>query len=490
MFGGDRMSVRVLTIAAVLAASSFSWSAPLEAQTTRYREPAEFPPASFTGSQYVDSRGCIFVRAGIAGSTTWVPRVTSARANLCGARPTFADGTSAQTSVTAQGLPPGAVVITAPPAPGAQAQAQAQTRPQPTPRPAPVPTQRPQQVAPVAPVAQATVNARVAPLPPAVAARPGPPMQTIASITTPPTIRPAAQGGTRPAPSSLPSIVCPAGVRCGPQTQDPVPRSGGGTAYVVPPPASMAVVKRRDLPALPPQTAIVPRHVAQMQSATAGVMVVPPGYRPVWEDDRLNPRRAHGTVAGQLAMDLIWTDTVPRRLIDRRTGRDMTAFNPNLQYPYTDLTTQIRDGVPVGSRAGEAVSTSGAVRAGQQPAAVAHVSTRAAAQPQPKLQRQAQGQGQAQVQARMQPQTQPTAQPQQRVAGRFVQVGAFADPNNADGVIRRLQAAGLPVSVQRSSSRGKPVQVILAGPFDDPGALSRGLGQARAAGFRDAFARH
>lgn len=438
-------------MAALLAATTFLWVGPGDAQT-RYREPAEFPPASFTGSQYVDSRGCIFVRAGIAGTTTWVPRVTTSRQNLCGARPTFADGTSAQNTVTAQGaIPPGATLITAPPATAA---APATTRPAAVPA---APAPRPQ--------ATARVNARVAPMPPAVIERPGAPMQTIASITTMPAIRPTAQAATRPAPvKAAAANGCPAGVRCGPQAQDPVPRGAGAavrTGRVGQQPAM--VVNRRDLPSLAPQTRIVPRHVAEAQAQAATATVVPPGYRPVWTDDRLNPRRAHGTVAGQMAMDLIWTQTVPRRLIDRKTGRDMTAYNPNLQYPYTDLTTQVRAGVPV--KAGATLSTTGTATPKARQADVAHVSTRATPQA--------------------------TAAPQpKRIAGRFVQVGAFADPNNADTAIRRLQAAGLPVSVQRSSSKGKPVQVILAGPFGNPGALSQGLGVARAAGFRDAFPRN
>jgi hypothetical protein len=436
-------------MAALLAATSFVWVAPVEAQT-RYREPAEFPPASFAGSQFVDSRGCIFVRAGIAGSTTWVPRVTSSRQNLCGAKPTFADGASAQNRVPAQAaLPPGATLITVPPVAAAgQAQAQAQTGPTATATPKPrvqaAPTATAQtsarprivQLAPTSQAPAAPINARVAPKPPVAETNPGAPMRTVASITTAPKIRAVAPDRVAAAGGCAPDV------RCGPQTQDPVPRSMTPARAAE---AQPLVLNRRTQATLDPQTRIVPRHVAASQAQTADIVTVPTGYRPVWNDDRLNPRRAQGTIAGKAAMDLVWTQTVPRRLIDRTTGRDMTAFNPNLQYPYTDLATQVRASVPAGS--------------------AATLSTRATPQP-------------------VQP---PKPQP---VAGRFVQVGAFADHGNADAATRRLQAAGLPVAIQNVSSKGRPVQVILAGPFGDPAALSQGLGAARAAGFRDAFARN
>ncbi|MFU8863784.1 MAG: SPOR domain-containing protein [Rhodobacterales bacterium] len=471
------MSVRVFSMAALMAVTTAMWVAPVAAQGARYQEPAEFPPASFTGSQYVDSRGCIFVRAGISGATSWVPRVSSSRRNLCGAQPTFANAAASGATPTAQGaLPPGAVIITAGPAPTAAApaparpaaqaaQAQPATQAAPVPRPAPAPVAR--------------VNARVAPPPPVLNERVGPPMQTIASITTPPRIGRAADAQAaqrtqqaRTAPT-LEVARCGAGMRCGPQAQNPV-----GYRNTTPRPSQLApktVYTASELATLPPQTRIVPRHVAEAQAQAVITTGIPQGYRQVWSDDRLNPYRAHGTVAGKAAMDLVWTNTVPRRLIERSTGRDMTAYNPNLQYPYTDLTTQVRDG----SRAAAAAATK---------APTARISTQGVVQPHVQ-----QTAPVARVSTRATPQTAPQVAPQnvpQRVAGRFVQVGAFADPANANRVVGRLQAAGLPVSVQRTTSKGKPVQVILAGPFADPAATSQGLHTARAAGFRDAFPRN
>jgi cell division septation protein DedD len=244
--------------------------------------PKNPPPASFAGKQFVDSRGCVYMRAGYNGKVTWVPRLDDSKQVLCGYQPTVV---------------PGAVAVASAKRPAAPAPA------------------------------------------------------------------PAAQ--TAPA---------------------------AGTAMAAAAPVAV----------MPP---------------------VPKGYVRAWKDGRLNPERGPRTAAGDAAMYRIWTHSVPMRL------------RPKPQAP-----VMLAAAAPANASAPR-LSTS---NARQAPAAV---------------------------------------------QGRFVQVGSYARPANAQLAVARLLATGLPVATAAGHIGQRRVRLVLAGPFDDPQATGAALAVARAAGFRDAFAR-
>ena len=78
---------------------------PLASAALAQSGPAELPPSSFAGNQYVDSTGCVFLRAEVNGAVRWVPRLTADRAAVCGYPPSFAPAPQAA-SVDAAAVPP------------------------------------------------------------------------------------------------------------------------------------------------------------------------------------------------------------------------------------------------------------------------------------------------------------------------------------------------------------------------------------------------
>jgi cell division septation protein DedD len=151
----------------------------------------------------------------------------------------------------------------------------------------------------------------------------------------------------------------------------------------------------------------------------------PKGYKQAWNDDRLNPNRARGTIGGHQQMQQVWTtDEVPQRGVNeprkRRWYEKAAAPAPQQQA----TATYSAKGTP------KAVT-----------------------------------------------------------GGRLVQVGSFGVPENAARAAKRLQALGLPVQMGRATIKGKPVQVVSAGPFASAEQANAALVAARRAGFADAILR-
>ena len=89
------LMVRSLTFVAALSLSN-SLAAESLANSTG---PAELPPVGFTDAQYVDSKGCVYIRAGQGGTVQWIPRVNRLRQVICGFAPSFKSAVSQKAQV-------------------------------------------------------------------------------------------------------------------------------------------------------------------------------------------------------------------------------------------------------------------------------------------------------------------------------------------------------------------------------------------------------
>jgi len=530
---------RVIAVGVILGSLAIG---ALNAQTLRNSSPpAEFPPASFKGKQYVDSRGCIYIRAGIDGNVTWVPRVSRKRKQVCGYKPTAVAGSRPAPAPPVAGSP---VIITATPTPSteqttATAQAPATVAPTSQPKPSPgpaatvvaspepaapkpvtTPAPKPMSQTAAAPSSrrkpssgpEPTVIAAPKPVITKPAAAPAPqvasvpvtprkpspgPVPTVVSSSKPPSPKPVAAPAThattarapqrKPSPGPEPTLVsstkppaseaapaqaqpqtqpsaqagnCPNAstfsqqyinnqngrysVRCGPQAEPPVTYGQGD---------------RQSSANLSSGARVMPRQVYENRQNTTNVKV-PSGYKTVWEDDRLNPRRAEWTLRpaqvqagvavpnGYNVVD--WEDgrLNPNRGVRTAQGNSQTSQIWSNTVPRTLLT------VPAGPSVRNIPGETATVQAADT--VVARVSTRSA----------------------------PATAPATGGKRIYVRVAIYADESDARTTANALARAGLPMNIAKVRSSGK--KAVLAGPFASDAEARSALGQVKNAGFRRA----
>lgn len=448
--------------------------------------PAEFPPADFEGNQYVDSNGCAFIRAGISGVTNWVPRMNRAREPLCGFQPTFASAT-----------------------------------PQPEPQPAPEPVIAEADPEPAPAPIQIPAPAQVAEAPaprPAASAAPsaGASIESVASIATPPSIDPAPEAA--PAEPEVRSITlaeaCEGRTGIQPRfinsrTGQPIDCGPGAEDAAIP--ANMPIsIPRIASPA--EDDGVLRLTLAEIcaRSAAEGTRFVN-----AQTGAPISCPTAPTVIAGPVAPSAPSLPSIPAApTIDAPVVAPVVASVPRTGCSSPYLTSSDRADVrcgpqaqsPSGYNSAVAAPTHSVARspAGHAVAAGVPVSNPVAA---PVPAAPAPGYVPIWDDGRVNPQRGLTATaapaPQvqaptayvstrnvpQSTGHRYVQIGTYGDPANAERAAARLRSLGLPVGFANITRNGQALRVVAAGPFADAAALGAALNAARAAGYGDAFTR-
>lgn len=396
------------------------------AQTLRSDNgPAEIPPKSYKGSQYVDSKGCVYIKAGYGTRITWVPRVNRSRKVFCNSRnkPSL---NSAQLAL-ASGAPTTRVIKPAA-APIAAPVRTAAVVPQPLPKA--VPRKKKIKIFGAGLFGGGT---RVKSVPAATTQR---------TATTASPVAPHKQVR---------------GIRFGPQKDHPAdfirqtaPVIQDGTGYNIAATTYNIAATTTQRPERPksvrgfslfsrranrlairngPQ-AVHPADVIRGYATANGTsqVAVTRGVDPIHKHT-IYPTviTADVTPRGDAQMEMVWTNTVPRKLVKKVRAKEVAVARA---YSTSTKTPTI---------------------------------------------------------ARSRTRTTATVSKPATTTARYVQIGTFGNPANVSRTIARFQAGGYPVRTRAIKNKGRSLKVVYLGPFSSTGELRNAMGTARKAGFRDAI---
>jgi hypothetical protein len=442
------MSVR---LAAAVAAVALCISG---AHAQDLNGPVNLPPSGFDGQQFVDNAGCAFARAGVSGTTVWVPRVDQTRNQICGLAPTF--GATAVATAPAPEAPR-SPVLAPEAAPGAPIPTVASTVTAPAAAPAPTPAPAPVASDPDRLTLAEACEGRTGLQPDLIDARTG---------------RAVDCGGVTPAAAPAPAAAEPARLTlaeaCASQAETGTRLINSATGQpIVCAPAADA-----------PRTLSLADACAEQQAtgvrlvnANTGQPIECPGATMTAQATTPAPQAA--TVAARHRIDPLSAATIPGTLALGPTGPIRPGDVLSAE-TISGVVTQIYYGPPAGY---EPVWSDGRLNPNRGlPQVQAQVPV-AANPPDGNL---------APAAERLSTMTAPA--PQVVANGGFVQVGTYGDPANAAAAQATLQALGLPVSIGTITRDGRNLQIVAAGPLS-AADIDAALSSARAAGYTDAFIR-